>query len=85
MLSKRKQFYVAGSITELKVNKIEIIDKSHLHSGHKSFDDKKYYLKIIIQSEYLKSLSKINAHQKVMKVLENEMKNKIHALEIKIS
>ena len=38
-----------------------------------------------IDSKYLKSLNKIQAHKKVMKILEKELKNKIHALEIKIN
>mgnify|MGYP001275121449 CR=1 FL=1 len=69
----------------IELSKIEIIDNSSLHRRHKSFNKDKFHLKIIIDSKYLKSLNKIQAHKKVMKILEKEMKNKIHALEIKIN
>ncbi len=69
----------------IELNKIEIIDNSLKHQGHKSFNKDKFHLKIIIDSKYLKSLNKIQAHKKVMKILEKELKNKIHALELKIN
>ena len=73
-----------------KINKkivpdsIIIIDNSHLHSKHKSFDKNKFHLKIIIKSERLKNMDKINAHKEIFSILKDEMKNKIHALEIEI-
>jgi len=35
-------------------------------------------------SDELKGLERIEAHKKIMSLLSNELKNKIHALEIKI-
>ena len=63
---------------------IILIDNSHLHTKHKSFDINKFHLKIIIKSKKLKSMSKIMAHKKIFSVLKDEMSNKIHALEIEI-
>jgi len=63
---------------------IILIDNSHLHRRHKSFDINKFHLKIIIKSKKLKSMSKINAHKEIFSILKNEMNNKIHALEIEI-
>ena len=37
-----------------------------------------------IESEKLKKMNKINAHKLVFSILKEEMKNKIHALEIEI-
>ena len=74
-----------------KINKkinpenIILIDNSGLHSKHKSFDLNKLHLKIIIKSEKLKSMNKIAAHKEIFSILKNEMKNKIHALEIEIN
>ena len=74
-----------------KINKkinpenIELIDNSFLHFKHKSFDSKKLHLKIIIKSEKLKKMNKIQAHKKIFSVLKEEMNNKIHALEIEIT
>ena len=73
-----------------KINKklspehILLIDDSYLHTKHKSFDSKKFHLKLIIKSEKLKNMKKIDAHKVIFSILNDEMKNKIHALEIKI-
>ena len=69
----------------VEVDKIEIINSSSKHQGHKSFTKGKFHLKIIIDSKYLKSLSKIEAHKEIMKILKEELKDKIHALELKIN
>ena len=74
-----------------KINKkinpenIELIDNSFLHFKHKSFDSNKLHLKIIIKSEKLKKMNKIQAHKKIFSILKEEMNNKIHALEIEIT
>jgi len=63
---------------------IILIDNSHLHSKHKSFDSNKFHLKIIIKSKKLKNMNKIAAHKEIFSILKDEMINKIHALEIEI-
>ena len=63
---------------------IILIDNSHLHSKHKSFDVNKFHLKIIIKSKKLKNINKIMAHKEIFSILKDEMSNKIHALEIEI-
>ena len=63
---------------------IILIDNSHLHAKHKSFDPNKFHLKIIIESKKLNSMSKIAAHREIFSILKDEMINKIHALEIEI-
>ncbi len=74
-----------------KINKnidnenITLIDNSSLHSKHKSFDPKKFHIKIIIKSKELKKMNKIDAHKKIFSILKNEMENTIHALEIEIN
>ena len=73
-----------------KINKkinpenVILIDNSNLHIKHKSFDSNKFYLKIIIKSKKLRSMSKIMAHKEIFSILKDEMNNKIHALEIEI-
>ena len=68
----------------IKVEKILIVDNSNLHKKHRYFDPEKYHLKLEIQSTYLSSLNKIKAQRRVMSVLLEELKTKIHALEIQI-
>ena len=69
---------------KLSLEEISIIDKSNLHAKHKSFDSSKFYFKLIIKSEQLKNMKKIDAHKVIFSILKDEMKNKIHALEIEI-
>ena len=68
----------------IKVESILIVDNSDQHKKHKSFNPEKQHLSIEVESVYLKSLDKLKAHREIMKVLSNELKKKIHALEIKI-
>ena len=64
--------------------KIQLINKSHLHRKHKSFDINKLHLKLIIYSANLRGMKRTKAHQMIFSQLKDEMKNKIHALEIEI-
>ena len=67
----------------IKIENILVIDNSDKHKKHKFFDPKKYHLSLEIESGYLRSINKVAAQRKVMKVLNEELKDKIHALEIK--
>ena len=71
-------------MNEIEIEKIEIVDNSYKHKGHKFFSSEKFHLHLKIISLYLSSISRINAHKLIMKVLNNELKTKIHALEISI-
>jgi BolA protein len=71
-------------IKKLKPEKVLVIDNSNLHTKHKSFDPTKYHIKLIIKSEKLKKMTKINAHKEIFFILDYEIKNNIHALEIEI-
>ena len=69
---------------KIKFEKLEIIDNSNKHRGHKFFSEDRYHLHLKIKSIYLKSISRINAQKIIMNVLKEDLKNKIHALEISI-
>ena len=71
---------------EQKINfeELEIIDNSHKHKGHKFFSKEKYHLHIKIKSLYLKSISRLSAQKLIMNILKEDLKTKIHALEISI-
>ena len=69
---------------EIKFKKIEIINNSHKHKGHKFFSEDKYHLQLKIHSLYLKSISRLNAQKLIMTILKEDLKSKIHALEINI-
>ena len=71
--------------TKIVIEEIKIEDKSFLHKNHSGNQPGKFHLKIIIKSNELKQMSKINSNKKIYKVLENEMKCFIHSLQILIS
>ena len=54
------------------------------NKNHKYFSEDKYHLLLNIQSQYLKSIPRLNAQKLIMNILKEDLKNKIHALEISI-
>ena len=69
---------------KISYEKLEIINNSEKPRGHKFFTEDKYHLHLKIKSLYLKSISRLNAQKLVMNVLKDDLKTKIHALEISI-
>ena len=69
---------------EIEIEDINVVDNSHKHKRHKFFSPEKYHLHLKIKSLFLNSLSKVNAQRMIMKILKDDLKTKIHALEISI-
>jgi len=69
---------------EIEIEDIQIVDNSHKHKGHKFYSPEKLHLQLKIKSLYLNSISRVSAQKTVMKVLSEDLKTKIHALEISI-
>ena len=69
---------------QVEIEELVIIDNSHKHKGHKFFSPEKFHLHLKVKSLYLNSISRVNAQKIIMKILEEDLKNKIHALEISI-
>ena len=67
---------------KVKCKKVEIEDKTFLHKKHKNFNPKKFHLKIKIKSAELKSMGKIEANRYVFYILEKELKNNIHSIQL---
>ena len=67
------------------IEKIEIEDKSFLHKNHSGHQEGRFHLRIIIKSSELKNLSRIESNKKIYKILDLEMKEYIHSLQILIS
>ena len=70
---------------EIVIEKIEVEDKSFLHKNHSGHQKGKFHLKLIVSSDELKKLNKIQSNKKIYKVLDEEMKEYIHSLQILIS
>ena len=69
---------------QIKFESLEIVDNSHKHKGHKFFSEEKFHLHLKIKSLYLSSISSLSAQKLIMKVLKDDLKSRIHALEISI-
>ena len=69
---------------KIEIESIEFVDNSHKHKGHKSFSPERYHLHLKIKSLFLNSISRVSAQKMIMKILKDDLKTKIHALEISI-
>ena len=70
---------------ELKIERIEVEDKSFLHKKHSGHQEGMFHLKLKIESKELKDLNRIESNKKIYKILVKEMKEYIHSLQILIS
>ena len=67
-----------------QIKNIKIEDKSFLHKNHKGNQDGKFHLKISLKSNQLKEMNKIESNKKIFKILDKEIKNFIHSIQILI-
>ena len=72
-------------LSEINIESINIEDKSFLHKNHKGNQEGKYHLKIIIISDELKKMSRIESNKKIYKILDKELKEFIHSIQILIN
>ncbi len=72
-------------INEIRIEKINIEDKSFLHKNHAGHQEGKFHLKLMISSNELKSLKRIESNKKIYKILDQEIKKYIHSLQILIN
>ena len=72
-------------LDEISIEKIDIEDKSFLHKNHSGNQKGKFHLKLIINSTELKKVNRIESNKKIYKVLDKELKEYIHSLQILIS
>ena len=49
------------------IENVKIEDKTYLHLKHSSHDKNKFHIKLIISSNYLKGINKINATKKYIR------------------
>ena len=63
---------------------IKIDDKSFLHKNHATNQEGKFHLKISLISSELKIMNKIESNKKIYKILDKEMKESIHSIQILI-
>ena len=68
----------------INIENIKIEDKSFLHKNHAGNQDGKFHLKISLISNELKTMNKIESNKKIYKILDKEIKESIHSIQILI-
>ena len=70
---------------QINIGSIEIEDKSFLHKNHAGNQEGRYHLKIILKSNELRLMGRIESNKKIYKILDKELKEHIHSIQILIS
>ena len=70
--------------SQIVIEDILIEDKSFLHKNHIGNQPNKFHLKISLKSNQLKKMKRIDSNKKIYQILEKEMKEFIHSLQILI-
>ncbi len=69
---------------EIALQEIRIEDKSFLHKNHSNNSGNKFHIKISIISDELRFKKKIDSTKIIYKILNKELKNYIHSLQLSI-
>ena len=67
---------------KINIESVRIEDKSFLHKNHAGNQEDKFHLKIYLESNELKKMSRIESNKKIYKILDEELKNFIHSIQI---
>ena len=70
--------------SKIVIEDILIEDKSFLHKNHIGNQLNKFHLKISLKSNQLKKMKRIDSDKKIYQILDKEMKEFIHSLQILI-
>jgi BolA family transcriptional regulator, general stress-responsive regulator len=71
--------------SKIIVKDIQIEDKSFLHKNHKSHQKGKFHLKLTIKSDELTEMSRIESTKKIYSILDSELKDYIHSIQISLN
>ena len=72
-------------LSGINIQNVNVEDKSFLHKNHKGNQEGKFHLKLTIVSEELKKMKKIESNKKIYKILDKEIKEFIHLIQILIN
>ena len=68
--------------TKITIQDMDIEDKSFLHKNHKGHKEGKFHLKLTIKSDELTKLNKIKSTKKIYRIIDSELKEYIHSIQI---
>ena len=68
---------------ELSPSHLEVIDESHLHSGHVGArPEGETHFKVIVVSREFQDLSRVACQRRVHRILSDELRGPVHALSV---
>ena len=70
---------------DIKIEDIKIEDKSFLHKNHAGNQEGKFHIKINLNSIELMNMTRLESNKKIYKILDKELKETIHSIQILIS
>ena len=70
---------------QIDIDSVKIEDKSFLHKKHSGNQEGMHHLKITLSSRELKNMNRIESNKKIYKILDKELKEYIHSIQILIS
>ncbi|MDC0353604.1 BolA family transcriptional regulator [Candidatus Pelagibacter sp.] len=70
---------------QIDIESIKIEDKSFLHKNHAGNQEGRFHLKITLKSIDLNKMSRIKSNKKIYKILDKELKEFIHSIQILIT
>ena len=70
---------------QILIENIVVEDKTFLHKNHPGNQKDKFHIKITMQSVELKKMSKLDSNKKIYRILNEEIKEYVHSLQILIS
>tara|TARA_B100000787_G_scaffold3929_1_gene2976 strand:- start:1557 stop:1817 length:261 start_codon:yes stop_codon:yes gene_type:complete len=68
--------------TKIVIQDLKVEDKSFLHKNHKGHQEGKFHLKLTINSNELAKSSKIVSTKRIYSILDFELKEHIHSIQI---
>ena len=68
--------------TKIVIEELKIEDKSFLHKNHKGHQEGKFHLKLVITSDELAQRSKIASTKIIYNILDLELKEHIHSIQV---
>ena len=71
-------------LNQINIESITIEDKSFLHKNHSGNQKDRFHLKITLKSLKLKKMNRIESNKIIYKVLDKELKEFIHSIQILI-
>ena len=69
----------------IKIEDLKIEDKSFLHKNHAGNQEGKFHIKITLNSTELTNMTRLESNKKIYKILDKELKETIHSIQILIT